>query len=460
MSGIAPILGSHHQVLQSIRQREIRQSTDKISSGNRFASDIGQDSAALRLSTRLEAKKKISQATTGNLQNAYQLIQYQTNILRYAERTITRMNELAYQASDIITSSVDRRHLNSEFKAHVEVLKDILYDRTFDKVMFDPLQSDNIASLDVSGASGGPDVDIMNIDDFGSLGGEIQLWWESLQARDRIRIYQGDRWFFDSGEYASDVDLNGDGYATIPGTEYRMNDGTTKTNADGTQSPVWGDKFTMTFQPGQMEVVADSDNTGNANEYMKLADTDGDGYGDLFLSMETLEGYPRFRAPSGDSSNLRITVNEAGAEDILRESSTAWNYFLKIDKDYIQGPTVTRNEFGDNFTMDTVGFSTLEAYDLESTSNAANAMTATTNELESLKTQLGFLAKTFSELRFNKERIEVKSMNYANSHGVITDSDMASEATKLARNLLVQEATNNALIHSRVSARNVYKLIM
>ena len=150
MSGIDPILGSHHQVLQSIRQREIRQSTDKITSGNRFASDIGQDSAALRLSTRLEAQKKISQATTGNLQNAYQLIQYQTNILRYAERTITRMNELAYQASDIITSSVDRRHLNSEFKAHVEVLKDILYDRTFDKVMFDPLQSDNIASLDLS----------------------------------------------------------------------------------------------------------------------------------------------------------------------------------------------------------------------------------------------------------------------------------------------------------------------
>ena len=130
------------------------------------------------------------------------------------------MNELAYEASDIITSSVDRRHLNAEFKAHVEVLKDILYDRTFDKVMFDPLQSDNIASLDVSGASGGPDVDIMNIDDFGSLGGEIQLWWESLQARDRIRIYQGDRWFFDSGEYASDVDLNGDGLANIPGTEY------------------------------------------------------------------------------------------------------------------------------------------------------------------------------------------------------------------------------------------------
>jgi flagellin-like hook-associated protein FlgL len=43
--------------------------------------------------------------------------------------------------------------------------------------------------------------------------------------------------------------------------------------------------------------------------------------------------------------------------------------------------------------------------------------------------------------------------------GRINDTDMASEYTNLAKNLLLQKASNHALIHSRLSAENVINLI-
>ena len=41
----------------------------------------------------------------------------------------------------------------------------------------------------------------------------------------------------------------------------------------------------------------------------------------------------------------------------------------------------------------------------------------------------------------------------------ISDSDLASEYTSLAKNLLLQKASNHALVHSRISAENVINLI-
>ena len=73
------------------------------------------------------------------MENAYNLAQYQADILNYADGTMRRMNELAYQASDIDRRSrVDREVLDAEF-SHSKQLKDLLFDRTYDKVMFDSI---------------------------------------------------------------------------------------------------------------------------------------------------------------------------------------------------------------------------------------------------------------------------------------------------------------------------------
>ena len=67
MSFISPVLASKHRINQSIRQREITNSVDQISSGNRFASDTGQDSAALRISTKFASQIKTAKTTKRNI---------------------------------------------------------------------------------------------------------------------------------------------------------------------------------------------------------------------------------------------------------------------------------------------------------------------------------------------------------------------------------------------------------
>ena len=69
-------------------------------------------------------------------------------------------------------------------------------------------------------------------------------------------------------------------------------------------------------------------------------------------------------------------------------------------------------------------------------------------------------AKTFSELRFATERVENKQQVQSITLGQITDANIASEYTNLAKNLLHQEASNHAIIHSRISAKNVFNLLV
>ena len=465
MSFISPVLSSKHQINQSIRRREITKSVDQISSGNRFASDTGKDSAALRISTKFASQIKSAKTTKRNIENAYQLTQYQADILRFAEQTIKRMNELSYEATDIMVSDVDRRSLNNEFKSHVESLEQLLYDRSFGdgKIMFDPLQSTNINALEVEGESGGPETFTDVNKNFGSLGGKIKLWWHPLNLRDRLKIFQGDRWFFDTGEYTS-RDASGD---------QRNPDGTTK--SDG--SLVYGDFYEIDFEPGKTSVTKASDNHGNANAQDNILDTDGDGVADVYgtPSEFPISGYEqgyKARETIGDTSVLKFEVNGQqvltsydadgdGNNDVQpRMDPTLWYMFMRIDKNYIDGPQGIKNELGETMELPTVGFSTLEAYDLSSRTNAIEAMEQTQLELNSLQAQIGNLATTYSNLRFNSQRAESRGISYQTTHGVITDSDMASQATKLAKNLIAQEATESAMVHSRISAENVFNLIL
>jgi flagellin-like hook-associated protein FlgL len=80
-------------------------------------------------------------------------------------------------------------------------------------------------------------------------------------------------------------------------------------------------------------------------------------------------------------------------------------------------------------------------------------------ELESIRTQIYTLAKTFSEIQLKTEQISNKKIAQEVALGRINDSDIAADYTKLAKSLLLQKASNHALIHSRISAENVINLI-
>ena len=76
MSFISPVLDNHHQIRQSIRQRKIIESNEKISSGNRFANSQSADPGALLVSTRMQVENKFSHSAKKNLEKYIEDVVY------------------------------------------------------------------------------------------------------------------------------------------------------------------------------------------------------------------------------------------------------------------------------------------------------------------------------------------------------------------------------------------------
>ena len=427
MSLITPTLDNRHQIRQSIRRRQIVDSNERISSGNRLTNSQSVDSGALRISKRLEVENKISHSAKKNLENAYHLAQYQSDILSYADNTMKRMNELAYEATDMIHSQSDRENLNTEFQSLSGQLTDLLYDRTYDKVMFDPLSSTNIETIDLPPPVAGSSSRVSEKIDIGALSSKVKLWWDPLTARDRFQIYVGGKRIFDTGEYRSNVG----------GRRSEVVNGETRT----------GDYFEVDFGPGQISVTEANDNRGNGD------------FLDYYDNVPTSD-YPFTDTPNGDSSIVEFVINDEGPEGIAKSSGTVWYRWLEIEKQAIEGPKGVKNEKGDLLQIEPVGFSTLSGLSLLTREDASNALTKTREETDSIQTQIFTLSKTFSEIKFETERVESKSQSRKVSLGRIQDTDMASEYTNLAKNLLIQQTSDHAMIHSRISAENVFNLLM
>ncbi len=427
MSFISPVLDNHHQIRQSIRQRKIIESNEKISSGNRFANSQSADSGALLVSTRMQVENKFSHSAKKNLENAYHLAQYQSDILNYADNTMRRMNDLAYQATDIMTSKSERENLNAEFQSLSRQLTELLYDRTYDKVMFDPLSSTNIETIDLPPPVAGNSSRISEKIDIGALSSKVKLWWDPQYLRDRFQIYVGGKRIFDTGEYRSNV--GGRRSETVNG-EIRT-----------------GDYFEIDFGPNRISVTEASDNRGN---------------GDFLDNNDTIatSDYPFTDTPNGDSSIVEFVINDEGPEGIPKSINTLWDRWLEIEKQEVTGPEGIKNEKGELLQIEPVGFATMSGLNLLSRSDASTALNKTREEIDSVQTQVYTLAKTFSEIKFESERVESKQQAQKISLGRIQDADIATEYTNLAKNLIVQDVTNKAMIHSRVSAENVFNLLI
>ena len=125
----------------------------------------------------------------------------------------------------------------------------------------------------------------------------------------------------------------------------------------------------------------------------------------------------------------------------------------------IDGNKGIADEKGTLYELSPIGFSTLKGYDISSRISASNSLARSELELESLRKQIYKLAKTFSEIRLKSDYIGQKNIGQQVALSRISDSDLASEYTSLAKNLLLQKASNHALVHSRISAENVINLI-
>jgi flagellin-like hook-associated protein FlgL len=170
--------------------------------------------------------------------------------------------------------------------------------------------------------------------------------------------------------------------------------------------------------------------------------------------------YPFTDAPSGDSSIVEFVINDEGPEGIPKSINTLWDRWLEIEKQEVTGPKGIKNEKGELLQIEPVGFATMSGLNLLTRSDASTALNKTREEMDSIQSQVYTLAKTFSEIKFESERVESKQQAQEISLGRIQDADVATEYTKLAKNLIVQDVTNKAMIHSRVSAENVFNLLI
>ena len=355
MSFISPVMSARFETHNSIRQRRISESSNRIATGNRLSSDPSHDSAAYRISKRLEIESKFSNSAKKNFENAYTLAQQQSDIVSYAENVIKQMNKLAYDATDPTSSDHEREILNHEFQEHSKTLESLMFDRSFDRQLLDPQAAEyidrTIVYPDEQTSSGVYSKKI----DISALGAKVMLWWNSYDSRDRIQLKQGDNWFFDSGEYLSD---------TGSGVRSETVNGRT----------VVGDYFEIDIQPNQVSYTNAPDNKGDSNSPLA-------------------PGYPKVQKPLGDSTVIEIVVNEPGPERIARSGGTDWSWSISISPEQIDGTKGIADEKGTLYELSPIGFSTLKGYDISSRISASNSLARSELELESLRKQIYKLAK-------------------------------------------------------------------
>jgi flagellin len=93
----------------------LERSLARLSSGSRVGA-IGEDPAALSLSTRMRAEIRQMQAIQTNVQNALSFLQAQDGVLQTAASVLSRISELATQAQDVTRNDSDLEALDQEFQ--------------------------------------------------------------------------------------------------------------------------------------------------------------------------------------------------------------------------------------------------------------------------------------------------------------------------------------------------------
>ena len=182
-------MSSVHQFMDATRDREIRQSTRKLSTGNKFSTNVSDDGGAFNFSTRLKSLNRIGEVSRSNLQKTYELAQYQADSIHHVDSIVSRMSDLAYKATDSMISNSMRDTLDQEFQAYSGSLRSILYNQEFGFPLFDPLSSKFIDENDFPEPVAGGAEESKTSFNLGALAAKIKLWYTPYTARDRLQFF-------------------------------------------------------------------------------------------------------------------------------------------------------------------------------------------------------------------------------------------------------------------------------
>jgi flagellin len=123
---------------------------------------------------------------------------------------------------------------------------------------------------------------------------------------------------------------------------------------------------------------------------------------------------------------------------------------------------VDSNGDTDSFTTATLGDTTslgIDASDISTTTGAASAVTALNAAITSLTSQRASVNADISKFNFYVQNIATETTNLQSANSLISDVDVATESTALAKNNILVQASSSMLAQANASQNSLLGLL-
>ena len=485
-------LQSRNDYMSTIAERKI--TADRIATGKRLE-NAGEDVGAIHQAAFQTTELKVDRQSIINLQNLKSFLFAQENSLKRVHEMYDKMEILAIKAANPMTSQPEREDYELEFSAYREQLDEIMKSRYNGKLLFSSTEM-----------CGGPvDITLKELDmrdgtrkgtpgkaarsqtvETGSPSGSLQFRVNSGGAGDTYRVWMGDVCVFRMGPEFKGPDHT---------RQYNQNGPTQVNYTDNFGVPVTvntdAHDFDFSAEPGVP-------NQGNNNIGWRTSGTAGDGDDDL---VELTFG-PGIKTsynitpggsndPDGDGiSNLNSYDAATGRYDVitttdLPETFDRTEMTLQVETKTIgviyqegdssgSGETestipnskveftplkfiryIPKDRHGNVIELNPKGFDRFEDNTLLtplSAKEAVDKMRGNNGYFGEMKciveNRIGSLGAEYKRVDSEIRALENQITNGELALGRIQDSDMAREATELARNSLKSDMATQVMSNS------------
>jgi flagellin-like hook-associated protein FlgL len=412
--------------------QSLNSSSRRVQVGNRFEAS-SQDNVGLALAMKMDFEHASNAAQKINLQNFVTLLQSQDGSLQQAGEIYQRMSSLALSATDpTLAESAsggpsDKELLNKEFGELSKELSNLIDLNINGRRLFGGLKADFTDGLQDRNDFSPTNLPQISSKDVYSTQGKITLELSPGQAADQIWMFQGElpeslNEYFESPANGrnSDTDgLTGALYEYFDGTKDSSFQGIFTTGAWKTSGASWNeyyDKFVIDFDTcdTQLEAFYHGENDGEAG----LAQ-------DLRANLES-KGEFLLGVPSGNSTIITMIGVNAGNKATY-EVKAAFEPSLPYND--IEIP-------GSDEVFPAISFSEIECADISTTENALKALGEIDSQIDGLIDSRASIGAALSRFQKELNRISEAEVNLEQAKSRISDTDIATESTNIAKQLL------------------------
>ena len=456
-------LGINTNVASLSAQNQLQKSQDlsnqaleRLSSGLRINS-AKDDAAGLAISTRFQAQISGLNVAQRNANDGISFAQTAEGALGEVSNALSRIRDLAVQASNDTNSSSDRQALNEEVGALISEVNRIAESTQFNgqNILDGALSS---LSFQV-GANEGQTIAVSGVDVRGTkLGAEVS---------------EGSAFDVSALDTATSLTINGE---TISVGAQTAGEGRTEDVIRAINEKS-GDTGVTAYKAAETEVTVGAFSGTSAGSVTI------NGYEVAFDAAETLDGFiakvndnaaqTGVVASKDSSSNLVLTSKSGGqieltesADAILDGSTTdftggvTYDVGIKLTSDI--GATITAAgtdvaAVGLDSTTDTTA--TLNAVKVTTRADAASAITAVDFALQSINTTRAELGAVQSRFESTISNLASTSENLSAANSRILDADFAAETAKLSKSQVLQQAGISVLAQANARPQQVLSLL-